>query len=163
MGTKLCHMCTERYPHHPWSKTYCADYSKGEEGEGDAEKRTARGIIHHKLFQKSITSTAQRYSSLPVRNYVPYNTPIFGSLETDCSTMAWLLLFSFGTAVSDQEGYNCTFTTSLLSMSCPCQLLPVTTNGSPLEAKEITMVAFKEAWGHRESTSSSGMAAARNV
>jgi hypothetical protein len=95
---------------------------------------------------------------------VPYKTPIFWE------SWNWLppwhgftLLLSFGTGVSDQEWHNCTFTTSLLSISSPCQLLPVTSNESPLEGKEVTMVALKEVRGHRESTSSSGMAAARNV
>jgi hypothetical protein len=35
--------------------------------------------------------------------------------------------------------------------------------GSPLEGKEVKMVALKEVRGDRESTFSSGIAAARNV
>lgn len=73
------------------------------------------------------------------------------------------LLFSFGTGVSDQQMHNCTFITSLLCTSSPCQLLPVTRNESSLEGKAVTVVALRTVRGHRESTSSSGMAAVRNV
>jgi len=34
-------------------------------------ERMATGTIHHKFFQRSMTLTAKRHSSLPVRNYMP--------------------------------------------------------------------------------------------
>jgi hypothetical protein len=59
-------------------------------------------------------------------------------------------LFSFGTGLPDQERHNITVTTSLLSAFSPYQLLPFNRKGSPLEGKEIRMVALKEARSHRE-------------
>ena len=72
-------------------------------------------------------------------------------------------MFSFGTGLSDQERQNITVTTSLLSASSPYQLLSFNMNGSPLEGKEVRMVALKKVRGHMENISSNGIAAARNV
>jgi len=42
---------------------------KGKQGKVIMET-IATGTIHHKFFQTSMTLTAQRHSSLPVRNYM---------------------------------------------------------------------------------------------
>jgi hypothetical protein len=48
---------------------YCAGYCKREAGKAILE-RIATGTIHHEFFHRSMTLTAQRHSSLPVRNYM---------------------------------------------------------------------------------------------
>jgi hypothetical protein len=53
-----------------------------------------------------------------------------------------MAMFSFGTGTSDQEWHNITVTTSLLSAFSLYRLLPFNRKGSPLEGKEVRMVAL---------------------
>jgi len=106
----------------------------------------ARGTNHHEFFQRSMILIVQRHSSLPVRHYI-INTPNFGNLETVPPWHGITSVFSFGTGLSDQEWHNITVITSLLPPSSPYQLLPFNRNGSPLEGKEVGMVALKEVRG----------------
>jgi len=70
------------------------------------------------------------------------NTASFGNLETVPPWHGITSMFSFGTGLSDQEWHSITVTTSLLSVSSPYQLLSFNRNGSPLERKEVRMVAL---------------------
>jgi hypothetical protein len=60
-------------------------------------ERVATGTITQEFFQRSLTFTAQRPSSLP----------------------HYMSLFSFGTGLSDQEWHNIIVTTSPLSTLSP--------------------------------------------
>jgi len=123
---------------------HCAGTEKGKQGKAIMESAT--GTIHHEFFQRSMTLTVQRHSSLPVRHYV-INTPNFGNFETVPLWHGITSVFSFGTGLSDQEWHNIPVTTSLLPASSPYQLLPFNRNGSALEGKEVRMVALKEVRG----------------
>jgi hypothetical protein len=134
---------------------------KGKKGKSIME-RIAKGHHSREFPEKHDIDSTEAFFTACEKLHV-INTPNFGNLETVPPRNGITSIFSFGTGLSDQEWHNITVTTSLLSASSPYQLLPVNRNGRPLEGKELRMVALKDVRGHRESTSSSGIAAARYV
>lgn len=148
MGTKLCHVCTGRYPHHLRSRTYCAGYWKGEAGEGDNGNNSHGHHSPQVLPDKHDIDSTEAFFTACEKLHV-INTPTSGNLETVPPWHGITSMFSSGTGLSDQERHNITVTTSLLSASSPYQLLPFNRNGSPLEGKELRMVALKEVRGKR--------------